>query len=81
VVWEQWILRVVVNNTPRPMGEDEASVIERQRIQVNMSCMRRCDTVAGLDLHSHCRRLIDCCKLHSIGHSRGNVASSTTQSI
>lgn len=33
VVWEQWILRVVVNNTPRPMGEDEASVIERQRIQ------------------------------------------------
>mmetsp|Transcript_20231 Transcript_20231/g.32953 ORF Transcript_20231/g.32953 Transcript_20231/m.32953 type:complete len:182 (-) Transcript_20231:2149-2694(-) len=34
VVWEQWILRVVVNNTPRPMGTDEASVIERQRIQV-----------------------------------------------
>lgn len=34
VVWEQWILRVVVNNTPRPMGADEASVIERQRIQV-----------------------------------------------
>ena len=33
VIWEQWILRVVVNNTPRPMGEDEASVIERQRIQ------------------------------------------------
>mmetsp|Transcript_7495 Transcript_7495/g.13197 ORF Transcript_7495/g.13197 Transcript_7495/m.13197 type:complete len:237 (+) Transcript_7495:67-777(+) len=33
VVWEQWILRVVVNNTPRPMGTDEASVIERQRIQ------------------------------------------------
>jgi len=33
VVWEQWILRVVVNNTPRPMGVDEASVIERQRIQ------------------------------------------------
>lgn len=33
VVWEQWILRVLVNNTPRPMGEDEASVIERQRIQ------------------------------------------------
>ncbi|KAL7485117.1 hypothetical protein ACHAW6_010735 [Cyclotella cf. meneghiniana] len=33
VVWEQWFLRVVVNNTPRPMGGDEASVIERQRIQ------------------------------------------------
>ena len=36
IVWEQWILRVVVNNTPRPMGEDEASVIERQRIQVSL---------------------------------------------
>lgn len=34
VVWEQWVLRVVVNNTPRPMGGDEASIIERQRIQV-----------------------------------------------
>ncbi|KAL7531366.1 hypothetical protein ACHAXR_004001, partial [Thalassiosira sp. AJA248-18] len=33
VVWEQWILRLLVNNTPRPMGGDEASVIERQRIQ------------------------------------------------
>ena len=36
IVWEQWILRVVVNNTPRPMGEDEASVIERQRIHVSL---------------------------------------------
>ena len=36
IVWEQWILRVVVNNTPRPMGEDEASIIERQRIQVSL---------------------------------------------
>ena len=34
VVWEQWILRVVVNNTPKPMGQDEASIIERQRMQV-----------------------------------------------
>lgn len=33
VVWEQWIIRVVVNNTPRPVGEDSASVIERQRMQ------------------------------------------------
>lgn len=40
VVWEQWILRVVVNNTPRPMGEDEASVIERQRIQVRRVLQR-----------------------------------------
>lgn len=32
--WEQWILRVVVNNTPRPISNDSAAVIERQRIQV-----------------------------------------------
>ena len=78
VVWEQWILRVVVNNTPRPMGEDEASVIERQRIQVNMSCMRRCydslTAVAGwsciltVDVCLICNstlnriRLRECCK-------------------
>ena len=31
--WEQWILRVVVNNTPRPISDDSAAVIERQRIQ------------------------------------------------
>jgi len=33
LVWEQWILRVVVNNTPRPISDDSAAVIERQRIQ------------------------------------------------
>ena len=33
VVWEQWTLRAVVNNTPRPVNDDSASVIERQRIQ------------------------------------------------
>lgn len=27
------MLRVVVNNTPRPVNDDSASVIERQRIQ------------------------------------------------
>jgi hypothetical protein len=37
--WEQWILRVVVNNTPRPISNDSAAVIERQRIQVR--CLRR----------------------------------------
>ena len=31
--WEQWILRVVVNNTPRPISENSAAVIERQRLQ------------------------------------------------
>ena len=36
VVFEQWILRVVVNNTPRPISNDSAAVIlERQRLQVN----------------------------------------------
>lgn len=33
IVWEQWIIRTVVNNTPRPVNDDSASVIERQRIQ------------------------------------------------
>lgn len=33
VIWEQWILHVVVNNTPRPVNDDSASVMERQRIQ------------------------------------------------
>ena len=28
-------MRVVVNNTPRPVGDDSAAVIERQRIQVS----------------------------------------------
>jgi len=35
VVWEQWTVRVVVNNTPRPVNDDKASVIERRRIQVS----------------------------------------------
>lgn len=41
VVWEQWILRVVVNNTPRPINNDSASVIERQRIQDTAEGMLR----------------------------------------
>lgn len=28
-------MRVLVNNTPRPLGDDSAAVIERQRIQVS----------------------------------------------
>lgn len=35
--FEQWILRVVVNNTPRPISNDSAAVIERQRIQVSFA--------------------------------------------
>lgn len=41
VVWEQWILRVVVNNTPRPISNDSAAVIERQRIQDTAEGMLR----------------------------------------
>eukprot|EP00546_Thalassionema_frauenfeldii_P010226 CAMPEP_0178926828 /NCGR_PEP_ID=MMETSP0786-20121207/18775_1 /TAXON_ID=186022 /ORGANISM="Thalassionema frauenfeldii, Strain CCMP 1798" /LENGTH=234 /DNA_ID=CAMNT_0020602045 /DNA_START=40 /DNA_END=744 /DNA_ORIENTATION=+ len=41
VIWEQWILRVVVNNTPRPITNDSAAVIERQRIQDTAEGMLR----------------------------------------
>jgi len=41
VVWEQWHLRVVVNNTPRPLSDDSAAVIERQRIQDTAEGMLR----------------------------------------
>jgi hypothetical protein len=39
--WEQWVLRIVVNNTPRPIHNDTASVIERQRIQDTAESMLR----------------------------------------
>ena len=35
------MLRVVVNNTPRPISNDSASVIERQRIQDTAEGMLR----------------------------------------
>mmetsp|Transcript_32943 Transcript_32943/g.75860 ORF Transcript_32943/g.75860 Transcript_32943/m.75860 type:complete len:277 (-) Transcript_32943:227-1057(-) len=41
VVWEQWTVRVVVNNTPTPVNDDSASVIERQRIQDTAEGMLR----------------------------------------
>jgi len=50
VVWEQWILRVVVNNTPRPMGGDEASIIERQRIQDTAEGMLKAVLLKVFDL-------------------------------
>ncbi|GKY96125.1 hypothetical protein MPSEU_000572700 [Mayamaea pseudoterrestris] len=37
VVFEQWVIRIVVNNTPRPIGNDSAAVIERQRIEVRIA--------------------------------------------
>ena len=39
--WEQWHLRIVVNNTPRPVSDDSAAVIERQRIQDTAEAMLR----------------------------------------
>lgn len=39
--WEQWILRVVVDNTPRPISNDSTAVIERQRIQDTAEGMLR----------------------------------------
>ena len=41
VVWEQWILYIVVNNTPRPVNDDKASIMERQRIQDTAEAMLR----------------------------------------
>jgi hypothetical protein len=39
--FEQWVLRIVVNNTPRPLGNDSAAVIERQRLQDTAETMLR----------------------------------------
>lgn len=47
--WEQWILRVVVNNTPRPITDDSAAVMERQRIQ---------DTALGM-VHASLSRIFE----------------------
>lgn len=41
VIWEQWVLRIVVNNTPRPISNDTAAIIERQRIQDTAENMLR----------------------------------------
>lgn len=41
IIWEQWILHIVVNNTPRPVNDDSASVMERQRIQDTAEGMLR----------------------------------------
>jgi hypothetical protein len=41
VIWEQWILHVVVNNTPKPLKNDSASILERQRIQDTAEAMIR----------------------------------------
>jgi autophagy-related protein 101 len=41
IIFEQWILHVVVNNTPRPVNDDSASKMERQRIQDTAEAMLR----------------------------------------
>lgn len=41
VIWEQWIMHIVVNNTPRPVNDDKASIMERQRIQDTAEAMLR----------------------------------------
>jgi Autophagy-related protein 101 len=56
--WEQWILRVVVNNTPRPISNDTAAVIERQRIQVRLHMLFVCSesrfsSIAKPNMWSH----------------------------
>jgi hypothetical protein len=48
--WEQWILRVVVNNTPRPISDDSAAVIERQRIQDTAEGMLRSVLVKAFEI-------------------------------
>jgi len=50
IVWEQWHLRVVVNNTPRPLSDDCASVIERQRIQDTAEGMLRSVLVKAYEI-------------------------------
>lgn len=41
IIWEQWVLHIVVNNTPRPVNDDTTSVMERQRIQHTAEMMLR----------------------------------------
>ncbi len=41
ITFEQWILHIVVNNTPRPVNDDSASKMERQRIQDTAEAMLR----------------------------------------
>jgi len=50
VVWEQWHLRVVVNNTPRPVSDDCAAMIERQRIQDTAEGMLRSVLVKAYEI-------------------------------
>lgn len=80
--WEQWHLRVVVNNTPRPVSDDSAAVIERQRIQV---CM--CKDVLNfarllLDLrHAHHLSTLTFSPLFFSGYGRRNASIGPDEDI
>ena len=48
--FEQWHIRVVVNNTPRPLLDDSASILERQRLQDMAEGMLRAALMRIFDL-------------------------------
>lgn len=55
IIFEQWIIKVIVNNTPRPVMDDTASVIERQRIQemaegMLRSALLKVFEITGIDI-------------------------------
>ncbi|GAX24308.1 hypothetical protein FisN_4Lh422 [Fistulifera solaris] len=52
VVFEQWVMRVVVNNTPRPISNDSAALMERQRIQVRQSSKSKSGSGAIFCMHT-----------------------------
>mmetsp|Transcript_18003 Transcript_18003/g.22037 ORF Transcript_18003/g.22037 Transcript_18003/m.22037 type:complete len:278 (-) Transcript_18003:114-947(-) len=61
ITFEQWIIYLVVNNTPRPVNDDKASIMERQRIQDTAEVMLKsvfmkiydfANGVDGLEHHS-----------------------------
>ena len=39
VVWEQWLLPVLVSTTPRPLGDDDASRLERSRADADADAL------------------------------------------
>lgn len=51
--FEQWHIRVVVNNTPRPLFDDSTSILERQRLQDMSDGMLRAAMMKIIDLANH----------------------------
>jgi Autophagy-related protein 101 len=82
--WEQWILRVVVNNTPRPMSDNSAAVIERQRLQDTAEGMLRAVLlqifdIAGGDIQ-HIPPVMYEFEISSSGSSMNGSANNNTNS-